>query len=145
MASGVRVGICHSTVDDSAAALAAQCKSALLISTTEDDVVVSQVPGVLDLPYAASRMILTQGVDVVVCIGTINAQSSAAKGGGRNFDTTLQTVSQGIMRLSLESGIPVISGVVGFENESEVTICLLNGQSFVLSSLFFGPFTGKEN
>jgi 6,7-dimethyl-8-ribityllumazine synthase len=125
--TGVRVGICFSQ----SALLAAECKAALLkCKVTEDDVVMSPVPAVLDLPYAASRMILTQGVDVVVCIGTLvrgepPTTQLSYRGGGLNFDVTLQTVSQGIMQISLESGIPVVSGVVGCSTEEEVRMIFL--------------------
>ena len=47
-----------------------------------------QVPGSFELPYAASRMILSQRVDAVVCIGLL------VKGSTMHFEYICEAVSQ---------------------------------------------------
>jgi 6,7-dimethyl-8-ribityllumazine synthase len=71
-----------------------------------DTVPLVQVPGAFELPMTAAKLIGSQQVDVVVCIGAI------VRGGTPHFDYLAQAVAQGIQALAIDSGIPVTFGVL---------------------------------
>lgn len=60
------------------------------------------VPGSFELPLGAQALLEHQGVDGVLCIGSV------IRGETPHFDYVCQAVSQGIMDLNLKSGKPVI-------------------------------------
>jgi len=106
--TGMRIGIVHTRWNAKVVnTLVSSCKKELLDSKVAgSDIVTYEVPGSFELPYAASRMILSQNVDAVICIGLL------VKGSTMHFEYICEAVSQGIMRLNLESGCPVIFGVL---------------------------------
>ncbi|CEG36050.1 -dimethyl-8-ribityllumazine synthase [Plasmopara halstedii] len=113
--TGLRVAIVHTkwnaTIVDS---LVAAAKSELLrAGVTESDIVIVDVPGAYELPYAASRLIASQKLDAVICVGTL------IKGDTMHFEYICEAVSQGIMRVQLESGVPVLFGVLTVLNEQQ--------------------------
>jgi len=58
-------------------------------------------------------MIESSNVDAVLCIGCL------IKGETMHFEYINEAVTQGIMRLNLEKGIPVIFGVLAVLNENQ--------------------------
>jgi 3,4-dihydroxy 2-butanone 4-phosphate synthase/GTP cyclohydrolase II len=70
------------------------------------------VPGSFELPWAAKM--LAKQCDVVICVGLL------LKGETLHFEMISQSVAQGLMNLQLESGIPMINGVLN---------CLTEGQA----------------
>lgn len=85
------------------------CRKELALCGVAEDCITEQyVPGAYELPYAASRMILSMQpkIDAVICIGCL------IKGSTMHFEYICEAVTQGIMRLNLETGIPVIFGVL---------------------------------
>jgi 6,7-dimethyl-8-ribityllumazine synthase len=71
-----------------------------------DAVRLVQVPGAFELPMTAAKLIRSQQVDVVVCIGAI------VRGETPHFEYLAQAVAQGIESLAIESGVPVTFGVL---------------------------------
>ncbi|MBD3311460.1 MAG: 6,7-dimethyl-8-ribityllumazine synthase [Candidatus Magasanikbacteria bacterium] len=101
-----------------------KCKQALLDSNVkEENIIVYEVPGSYELPFAASKLIKKQQVDAVVCLGSL------IKGETMHFEYIAEAVTQGITRLNLETDIPVIFGVL---------TCLTEEQAIERSS-------GKKN
>lgn len=95
-------------------ALLEGCKSALLDSgVKEDNIVVQDVPGAFELLYGAANMI-DREVDAVVVIGAL------IKGETMHFEYIAEAVSQGVMKLNIESTIPVIFGVLTCLTEEQV-------------------------
>ncbi|CAI5719707.1 unnamed protein product [Peronospora destructor] len=112
---GLRVAIVHAKwnfeVVDS---LVAAAKTELLdAGVVESDVVIAAVSGAYELPYAASRLIASQKLDVVICIGCL------IKGDTMHFEYICDAVSHGIMRVQLDSGVPVLFGVLTVLNEQQ--------------------------
>ena len=76
----------------------------------------ANVPGAFELPFGAQAMmdkILVKKVefpDAVICLGCV------VQGETRHFDFISQSVADGIMQVGLESGIPVIFGVLTPDN-----------------------------
>lgn len=79
----------------------------------ENDIVVRHVPGSYELPLAASWLINLAEVDAVICIGCV------IQGETPHFDYICQAVSQGIMKLSLNTEVPVIFGVLTTLNQQQ--------------------------
>uniref|UniRef100_A0AAV1TLL5 6,7-dimethyl-8-ribityllumazine synthase n=1 Tax=Peronospora matthiolae TaxID=2874970 RepID=A0AAV1TLL5_9STRA len=78
-----------------------------------DDVVIVAVSGAYELPYAASRLITSQKLDAVICVGCL------IKGETMHFEYICDAVSQGIMRVQLDTNVPVLFGVLTVLNEEQ--------------------------
>ena len=72
----------------------------------ENDIHVIKVPGAFEIPLAAKKTIQTGNYDAVICLGAV------IRGSTPHFDYVCAEVSKGVAQVSLESGIPVIFGVV---------------------------------
>jgi 6,7-dimethyl-8-ribityllumazine synthase len=75
----------------------------------DDDVDVAWVPGSYEIPFAARRMAATGRYGAVVCLGCL------IQGDTPHFQYIASEVSKGIAHVSLESGVPVIFGVITAE------------------------------
>lgn len=67
---------------------------------------VSWVPGAFEIPLIAQRMVSTQKYDAVICLGAV------IRGSTPHFDYVASEVSKGIAKISLDTGLPVIFGVL---------------------------------
>jgi len=67
---------------------------------------VVRVPGAFEIPVVARELALSGRVDAVVCLGAV------VRGATPHFDFVSQSVSQGVTRAALDSGIPVTFGVL---------------------------------
>ncbi len=74
----------------------------------KEDVFVYRAPGSFELPLAASIVLeeMEYVPDAVICLGCI------IQGETRHFEFIAQAVAKGCMDLGLQSGIPVIFGVL---------------------------------
>lgn len=72
----------------------------------ESDVVVAYVPGAFELPFIAKKMAQRGDFDAVVCLGSV------IRGETPHFDYVAANSSQGILRAGLDTGVPVIFGVL---------------------------------
>ncbi len=75
----------------------------------ETAITVAWVPGSFEIPYAASKMVNTKKYDAVLCLGAV------IKGDTPHFDYIANETSKGIARLALDSGQPVIYGIITAE------------------------------
>ncbi|GBG25721.1 6,7-dimethyl-8-ribityllumazine synthase [Hondaea fermentalgiana] len=104
--AGLRVGICYTRWNDEVIeGLRSGCVAELKKMGVED-IVEKQVAGAYELPFAAKCMIASTEVDAVVCIGCL------IKGSTMHFEYICEATSQGIMRVGLDTGVPVIFGVL---------------------------------
>ncbi len=76
----------------------------------EDDIHVAWVPGAFEIPLIASKMAKSGKYDAVICLGTV------IRGSTSHYDYVCNEVSKGIASVSLESGVPVLFGVLTTEN-----------------------------
>ncbi len=67
---------------------------------------VAWVPGSFEIPYAASRLVHKGGYDAVICLGAV------IRGDTPHFEYIAAEAAKGIARISLDSGIPVLFGVI---------------------------------
>ena len=68
------------------------------------------VPGAFEIPLVASKMAKSGKYDAVICLGAV------IRGSTSHYDYVCNEVSKGIAAVSLESGIPVLFGVLTTEN-----------------------------
>jgi 6,7-dimethyl-8-ribityllumazine synthase len=72
----------------------------------EKDVEVAWVPGAFELPMAAQRMASSGKYDAVICLGAV------IRGSTPHFDYVAAEASKGIANVGLNTGLPVIFGVI---------------------------------
>ncbi len=71
-----------------------------------DDIDVAWVPGSFEIPLVAKRMAASGRYDAVICLGAV------IRGATSHYDHVANEVSKGIAAVSLETGLPVIFGVL---------------------------------
>ena len=76
----------------------------------EEDIELAWVPGAFEIPLIAQKMANSKKYDAVICLGAV------IKGSTSHYDYVCAEVSKGIATVSLESGIPVMFGVVTTDN-----------------------------
>lgn len=72
----------------------------------EANISVAYVPGAFEIPLAASKLASNDNVDAVICVGAI------IRGSTPHFDYISSESAKGIAKLGIDSGKPVIYGVV---------------------------------
>lgn len=75
-----------------------------------DDIEVAWVPGAFEIPLIAQKMAASGKYDAVICLGAV------IRGATSHYDYVCNEVSKGIASVGLNSGIPVLFGVVTTEN-----------------------------
>jgi len=65
-----------------------------------------KVPGAFEIPLMAKKMAQKKKYDAVICLGAV------LRGSTPHFEYVSAEVSKGVATVSLESGVPVIFGVV---------------------------------
>jgi 6,7-dimethyl-8-ribityllumazine synthase len=71
-----------------------------------DSVTIASVPGAFELAGTASRLAAGGTVDAVVCIGAV------IRGQTDHFTFVAAAAQEGILRVSIDTGIPIIFGVL---------------------------------
>ena len=79
-------------------------------NVNEDDIDVAWVPGAFEIPLIASKMAGSGKYDAVICLGAV------IRGSTSHYDYVCNEVSKGIASVSLQTGIPVMFGIVTTEN-----------------------------
>lgn len=83
------------------------CVDTLLRHGVEkDNIELALVPGAFEIPLIAKKLVSQKGINAVICLGTV------IRGSTPHFDYIASEVSKGIASVSLESGVPVIFGVI---------------------------------
>ena len=77
---------------------------------SEENIEVAWVPGAFEIPLIASKMAGCGKYDAVICLGAV------IRGNTTRYDYVCSEVSKGIAHVSLNSGIPVMFGVLTTEN-----------------------------
>ena len=72
----------------------------------KNDVETAWVPGSFEIPLIAKKLALTKRYDAVICLGAV------IRGGTPHFDYIAAEVTKGIANVSLDTGLPVICGVI---------------------------------
>ena len=72
----------------------------------DSDIDVAWVPGAFEIPVIAKKMAQSGKYNAIICLGAV------IKGATSHYDYVCAEVSKGIAQVSLESGLPVMFGVV---------------------------------
>lgn len=75
-----------------------------------DNQAVAWVPGAYEISLVAKKLAETKKYDAVICLGAV------IRGSTPHFDFVSGEVAKGVARVSLDSGIPVIFGVITTDN-----------------------------
>lgn len=72
----------------------------------DSEIEVSWVPGSFEIPQVAMRLAKSKNYDAVICLGTV------IRGATPHFDYIASEVAKGVAQVSLNTGVPVIFGVI---------------------------------
>jgi 6,7-dimethyl-8-ribityllumazine synthase len=73
---------------------------------SEDETTVVWVPGAFEIPVIAKKIAASKKYDAIICLGAV------IRGATPHFDYIASEVSKGIAHVGLDSGLPVIFGVI---------------------------------
>lgn len=76
----------------------------------EDRIDVAWVPGAFEIPLVAQKMAKSGNYDAVICLGAV------IRGATTHYDYVCSEVSKGIAQISLQTGVPVLFGVLTTDN-----------------------------
>ncbi|WP_010251471.1 6,7-dimethyl-8-ribityllumazine synthase [Acetivibrio cellulolyticus] len=108
IASGLKFGIVVGRFNEfiSSKLLGGAIDGLIRHGAEEENIEVSWVPGAFEIPLVASKMAASKKFDAIVCVGAV------IRGSTPHFDYVSSEVSKGIAKVSLDSGLPVIFGVL---------------------------------
>ena len=108
IAKGRKFGIVASRFNDFLTKeLISGCTDTLVRHGAEEkDLLVTWVPGSFEIPLAAQKMARSKEYNAVICLGTV------IRGSTPHFDYIASEVAKGVAKVSLDTGIPVIFGVI---------------------------------
>lgn len=95
--------IVESLLDGAVAAFKAQ-------GAPEQNITIVRVPGAFELPLIASKLASSKRYDAVVALGAV------IRGGTPHFEYVCHEAASGLTRAALDSGVPVVFGVLTTDN-----------------------------
>ena len=108
VAEGIRVGVvCARFNEFIVSKLLSGCEDGLLRrGIREEDIHVAWVPGAFEIPLVAAKMAKSGRYDAVIALGAV------IRGSTSHYDYVCAEVSKGVAHAALESGVPVLFGVL---------------------------------
>ncbi|GAB6174770.1 6,7-dimethyl-8-ribityllumazine synthase [Paradesulfitobacterium aromaticivorans] len=76
----------------------------------DEDIEIAWVPGAFEIPLLAKKLAESNRYDAVICLGAV------IRGATPHFDYVSAEVSKGVANVSLQTGLPVIFGVLTTDN-----------------------------
>ena len=115
IARDMRVGIVRTLWNSHITeALLAGAQDTLKAAGIEDDMIdVFEVPGAVELTFAAAKLVDTGNYDAIIILGCV------IRGGTPHFDYVCQSVTQGNAFLNSDCDIPIIFGVLTVDTEQD--------------------------
>ncbi|MDD4874202.1 MAG: 6,7-dimethyl-8-ribityllumazine synthase [Dehalococcoidales bacterium] len=87
------------------------CKDALIRhGVNENDIDIAWAPGSFEIPLVALKLAKTNRYDAIICLGAI------IRGGTPHFDYVASEYTKGVAKVSLDTQLPVINGVITADN-----------------------------
>ena len=77
---------------------------------SEENIDLAWVPGAFEIPLICEKMVKTGKYDAVICVGAV------IRGDTSHYDYVCNEVSKGVAQVGLETGVPVLFGIVTTEN-----------------------------
>ena len=112
VSEGIRVGIVAARFNEFIVSkLLSGCEDGLLRhGVRSEDIAVAWVPGAFEIPLAAQTMAKSGKYDAVITLGAV------IRGATSHYDYVCAEVSKGVANVSLNTGVPVLFGVITTEN-----------------------------
>ncbi|MGN6789461.1 MAG: 6,7-dimethyl-8-ribityllumazine synthase [Rhodanobacteraceae bacterium] len=79
----------------------------------DEGVDVLRVPGAWELPVVAKRLAASGRYAAIVALGCV------VRGETRHYEHVADECARGLMRVSLDAGVPVLNGVLAVEDEAD--------------------------
>lgn len=76
----------------------------------EEDIAVVKVPGSFEIPYVARKLAMRKEHDAIICLGAV------IRGATPHYEYIASEVAKGVATTALESGVPVLFGVLTTDN-----------------------------
>jgi len=76
----------------------------------QEDIDVAWTPGSFEIPLVAKKLAQSGRYNAVLCLGAV------IRGGTPHFDYIAAEVSKGVAKVGLDTGVPVIFGVITSDN-----------------------------
>ena len=76
----------------------------------EEDITAAWVPGAFEIPIVAKQMAESGKYDAVICVGAV------IRGSTSHYELVCSEVAKGVTQVSLQTGVPVLFGVITTEN-----------------------------
>jgi 6,7-dimethyl-8-ribityllumazine synthase len=105
-ATGMRIAVVAGRFNDHITQPVLDGALATLRDAGLDEVPVYWVPGAFEIPLVAQRLAASGACDAVVCLGAV------VRGDTPHFDFVAGECAAGIARVSLDTGVPVVFGVL---------------------------------
>lgn len=77
---------------------------------SESDIDTAWVPGAFEIPLVAQKLAASKKYDAIITLGAV------IRGSTSHYDYVCNEVAKGVTKVQLDSGVPVIFGVVTTEN-----------------------------
>ncbi|NLP37897.1 MAG: 6,7-dimethyl-8-ribityllumazine synthase [Firmicutes bacterium] len=71
-----------------------------------ENIEIAWVPGAFEIPLAAKKLAVSRRYDAIICLGAV------IRGATPHFDLVAGEVAKGVAKVSLDSSVPVIFGVI---------------------------------
>ena len=113
--TGLRVGVVVSRFNDAitGALLTGALEALSEAGVTDDGAIVVSVPGAFEIAGAARALAEAGRVDAVVCLGAV------IRGDTEHFTFVAAAAQEGILRVNLDTGVPVTFGVLTTEDVAQ--------------------------
>jgi 6,7-dimethyl-8-ribityllumazine synthase len=112
-ATGMRFGVVVARFNRDVTERLLDGADAVLRKHDAAEVRVVWVPGAFELPLVAKRLAESGAVDAVVCLGAV------IRGETAHFEHVAGQAASGIARAALDTGVPVIFGVLTVDNRQQ--------------------------
>jgi 6,7-dimethyl-8-ribityllumazine synthase len=108
LGKGLKFGVVVSRFNEffSQKLLAGAQDALLRHGVNETDIEVAWTPGSFEIPLVAQKMAASKKYHAVICLGAV------IRGGTPHFDYIASEVAKGIAKVTLDTGVPVIFGVI---------------------------------
>lgn len=112
VSSGIKIAIVASRFNEfiTSKLLSGALDSLIRHNVDEQDIDIAWVPGAFEIPLIAKKMAQSNKYDAVICLGAV------IRGVTSHYDVVCSEVSKGIAHTSLETGVPIIFGVITTDN-----------------------------
>lgn len=114
-ATGMRIGVVTAAFNESITAGLREGALTFLKEAGVEEILSLDVPGAFELPLFSQRL-ATRGYDAVVCLGAV------IMGETDHYEHVAHRASEGLMRVQLDTGVPIAFGILTVRNVEEAVI-----------------------